>query len=92
MTTQRLKGFFLIFSLILWGISQMGRQISTIPKASVARILMKAGAKRVSQDSVDAFTDVLTDIALRISSRASQIAKHTGRKTVHEGDIKLAAK
>ena len=70
----------------------MGRKISTIPKASVARILLKAGAKRVSQDAIDAFTDVLTDIAVKISSRASEISKHAHRKTVHEGDIKLAAK
>ena len=70
----------------------MGRKISTIPKASVARILIKAGAKRVSQDAVDAFTDVLIDIAVKISSKAALIAKHAGRKTVHEGDVKLAAK
>ena len=70
----------------------MRRKISTIPKASVARILIKAGAKRVSQDAIDAFTDVLTDIAVRISSKAAQISKHAGRKTVHEGDVKLAAK
>jgi len=70
----------------------MGRKSSTIPKASVARILMKAGAKRVSADGVDAFTDVLTDIAAKISKRASDIAKHSGRKTVHEGDVRLAAK
>ena len=70
----------------------MGRKISTIPKASVARILIKAGAKRVSQDAIDAFTDVLTDIAIKISSKAAQISKHAGRKTVHEGDVKLAAK
>ncbi len=70
----------------------MRRQISTIPKASVARILMNAGAKRVSADGVDAFTDVLTDIAIKISTKAAQIAKHAGRKTVHEGDIRLAAK
>jgi len=70
----------------------MGRKTSTIPKASVARILMKAGAKRVSQDAVDAFTDVLTDMAIKISSKAAQISKHAGRKTVHDGDVKLAAK
>ena len=60
----------------------MGRKISTIPKASVARILVKAGAKRVSQDAVDAFTDILTDIAVKISSKAAQISKHAGRKRV----------
>ena len=70
----------------------MARKTSTIPKASVARILVKAGAKRVSQDSVDAFTDVLTDIAIKISKRAADISRHAGRKTVHEGDVKLAAK
>lgn len=70
----------------------MRRKISTIPKASVARILLKAGAKRVSADAVDAFTNVLTDIAVRISSKAAQMAKHAGRKTVHEGDIRLAEK
>lgn len=70
----------------------MKRKTSTIPKASVARILMKAGAKRVSADAVDAFASVLTDIAVKISSKSSEIAKHAGRKTVHEGDVRLAAK
>ena len=70
----------------------MGRKTSTIPKASVARMLMKAGAKRVSSDSVDAFAEVLTEKAIKISTRANEIAKHSGRKTVHEGDVRLAAK
>jgi len=68
------------------------RRVSTIPKAPCGRILMNAGAKRVSADAVDAFTDVITDIALKISEKAAQIAKHSGRKTVQEGDIKLAAR
>ncbi|MEK6891658.1 MAG: histone [Nanoarchaeota archaeon] len=70
----------------------MGRKTSTIPKASVARILMKAGAKRVSADATDTFSEALTDIALKISLKAAQISKHAGRKTVHEGDVRLAAK
>jgi|TARA_Y100000310_G_scaffold105294_1_gene103694 histone H3/H4 len=70
----------------------MGRKISTIPKATVARILVKAGAKRVSDSAVSAFTEVLTEIALKISTKAALISKHAGRKTVHEGDVKLAAK
>ncbi|HLC98618.1 MAG TPA: histone family protein [Candidatus Nanoarchaeia archaeon] len=68
------------------------RRISIIPKAPVARILMKAGAKRVSADAVDAFADVLQDISLKVAEHAAKIAKHSGRKTVQEGDIKLAAK
>lgn len=70
----------------------MTRNISTIPKAPMARILMNAGAKRVSQDAVDAFSEVLTEMTEKIAKRAAEIAKHSGRKTIHEGDIKLAAK
>ena len=92
MIAQRLKGFFLVFSLDSLEGVLMKRKTSTIPKASVARILMKAGAKRVSAGASDAFVEVMTDIAMKISSKASQIAKHAGRKTVHEGDVKLASK
>ncbi|HJN56741.1 MAG: NFYB/HAP3 family transcription factor subunit [Candidatus Woesearchaeota archaeon] len=70
----------------------MGRKITTIPKAPVGRILMKAGAKRVSADSIDAFTEILTEITEKIATQSAKIAKHSGRKTVHEGDVKLAAK
>ncbi|MCX6706882.1 MAG: histone family protein [Candidatus Woesearchaeota archaeon] len=68
------------------------RRVNIIPKAPVARILMKAGAKRVSADAVDAFAEVIQDISLKIAEQSAKIAKHSGRKTVHEGDIKLAAK
>ena len=70
----------------------MGRKITIIPKAPFGRILMKAGAKRVSADAVDAFTEVLTEMAENIATQAAKIAKHSGRKTVNEGDVKLAAK
>jgi DNA-binding protein len=63
-----------------------------IPKAAVSRILLDAGAKRVSQEAIDAFTAVLENIVHDIGSRAAQIARHSGRKTVQEGDIKLAFK
>ena len=70
----------------------MGRKISIIPKAPVGRILINAGAKRVSASAVNAFTEVLTSIAEMIGTQAVKISKHSGRKTVHEGDVKLAAK
>lgn len=53
---------------------------------------MAAGAKRVSADAMDAFSDVLQELAEKISRDAAEIAKHTGRKTIHDADIKLAAK
>ncbi len=68
------------------------RRVGIIPKAPLARILINAGAKRVSAGAVDAFTDVIQDLAESIATQASKIAKHSGRKTVQEGDIKLAAK
>lgn len=70
----------------------MVKRSTIIPKAPVARILMNAGGKRVSQSAVDAFTDILEQIAEEIGTKALQIAKHSGRKTVQEGDIKLAAR
>ena len=70
----------------------MQRQANLVPKAPVARILQQAGAKRVSADAVDAFADVIQELAESIAEQAAKIAKHSGRKTVQEGDIKLAAK
>ncbi|MBW2989670.1 histone family protein [Candidatus Woesearchaeota archaeon] len=68
------------------------RNSSIIPKAPVARILFHAGAKRVSDSAASAFADILAEIAEGISNKAVQIAKHSGRKTVQEGDIKLAVR
>ena len=68
------------------------RKTQTIPKAPVARILMNAGAKRVSADAAEAFADVLHELALKVGEKAVLIAKHSGRKTVHEGDVKLAVR
>ncbi len=70
----------------------MPKNKTAIPKAPVVRILIKAGAKRVSAGAADAFVDVLTDTAEDISRRAVMIAKHSGRKTVKAGDVKLAVK
>ncbi len=70
----------------------MGRKITVIPKAPVGRILMRAGAKRVSSDAVDTFTEILTEKTENIAMQAARISKHSGRKTVNEGDVKLASK
>jgi histone H3/H4 len=70
----------------------MPKRINIIPKAPLARIILNAGGKRVSADSLDVFVDVLTDYIEGIASKAVMIAKHTGRKTVKAEDVKLAAK
>ena len=70
----------------------MPRPGTIIPKAPIAKIMQKAGAKRVSEDAVSALVDSLMDYAAEISERAIKIAKHSGRKTVQGGDIKIAVK
>jgi len=70
----------------------MARRVGIIPKAPVARILMNAGAKRVSSGAVNAFVDALNGIAEEIAAQSVKIAKHSGRKTVQGEDIKIAAK
>ncbi|MCH8004272.1 MAG: NFYB/HAP3 family transcription factor subunit [Nanoarchaeota archaeon] len=66
--------------------------MTVIPKAPFGRILMKAGAKRVSADAIDTFTEILTEMTEKIAVQAARISKHAGRKTIHEGDVRLAAK
>ena len=68
------------------------RKTQTVPKAPVARILMNAGAKRVSADAAEAFAEVLLELGLKIGEKSVMIAKHSGRKTVNGDDVKLAAR
>ena len=70
----------------------MPRKVGIIPKAPLGKILMHAGAKRISAKALTAFADVLVLVAEDISKRAWDIAKHSGRKTIQEEDIKLAMK
>jgi len=62
-----------------------------IPKVVTGRILINSGAKRVSQEAMDLFTDILEEQAIEISEKAAKIARHAGRKTILDTDIKLAA-
>ncbi len=70
----------------------MPRPGSIIPKAPVAKVMQNAGAKRVSDDATEAMVQFLMDYSLTVSERAVRIARHSGRKTVKAGDIKVAVK
>lgn len=70
----------------------MAKRPNIIPKAPLARILMNAGARRVSACALEEFSSVLEEKTEKIAVQASMIAKHAGRKTVQEEDIKLATK
>ena len=68
------------------------RHTLTIPAAPVARILTRAGAKRVSAEAAKTFSEILYETGFKIAEKAVMIAKHSGRKTVQDDDIKLAAR
>jgi len=65
---------------------------SILPLAAMEKLLKKSGADRVSEDAKVALRDVLEDYADKVGAHAIKISKHSGRKTVKAGDIKLASK
>ncbi|MFW9992755.1 MAG: histone [Candidatus Odinarchaeota archaeon] len=59
--------------------------------ARVEKLIRDAGAHRVSADAVKRMNEILTDHGMTMAKYAVEIARHSGRKTVKENDIKLAA-
>ena len=70
----------------------MPRKKSIIAAATMAEMLRRAGAERVSDDAAREFAELATDIATEIAKDAIQLARHAGRKTVKKSDIELAKK
>jgi histone H3/H4 len=56
------------------------------------RILKKAGAERVSDESANELRRILEEIGVSIARNAVEMSIHAGRKTIKSEDIKLAAK
>ena len=65
---------------------------SDLGVSAMYRILKKAGAERVSDESADELRRVLENIETEIAKNAVDMSKHAGRKTVKAEDVKLASK
>ena len=65
-----------------------------LPLAAMEKIIKKVGGSdiRVSDKAKSALKAVIEEKAEKIAERAWRLATHAGRKTVKEGDIKLAVK
>jgi histone H3/H4 len=65
---------------------------SELGLSAMYRILKKAGAERVSDESADELRRIVEDIATEIAKNAVDMSKHAKRKTVKAEDVKLASK
>jgi DNA-binding protein len=65
---------------------------SELGLSAMYRILKKAGADRVSDESAEELRRVIEEIAISIAKSAVEMSEHAGRKTVRGDDVKLAAK
>ena len=65
---------------------------SELGLSAMNRILKKAGAERVTQESANELRRILEDIAYEIAKNSIEMAKHAGRRTIRAEDVKLGSK
>ncbi|MBD3227766.1 MAG: histone [Candidatus Lokiarchaeota archaeon] len=71
----------------------MAKRPKVITKTALRRLMkQEAGATIVAADAVLALMDHLQDLAVDITKKALELAKHANRKTIQKDDIKLAVK
>jgi histone H3/H4 len=62
-----------------------------IKVAPMHKLIKRAGADRVSEESAVALGKALEEIGVKVAKEALDYAKHAGRKTVKAKDIENAA-
>lgn len=65
---------------------------SILSAASMEKLLKRSGAIRVSEDAKVALREILEIHSDSLGKKAVEFAKHSGRKTVKQEDVKLAFK
>ena len=68
----------------------MAKTDEELPLAPLERLLRKVGAKRVSKGALREFSAVISDYAHDVSAEAATLAKHAGRKTIIDSDVRMA--
>lgn len=63
-----------------------------LPLAAVDRLIRKSGSERVSESAAEELAQILEDVGIKISQKASELSKHANRKTITGPDIRLAHK
>jgi len=66
--------------------------MAILPISAVERLIRSVGAERVSKSAAEALAEILERKGSEISTMAIRLAKHAGRKTITDEDIKLATK
>jgi len=59
--------------------------------APMHKLIKRAGAARVSEESAIALSEILEEVGLKVAKEAIDFAHHAGRKTVKARDIEIAA-
>jgi histone H3/H4 len=62
-----------------------------IKVAPMHKLIKRAGASRVSEESAIALGEALEEIGVKIAKEAMDYARHAGRKTIKARDIEIAA-
>ena len=63
-----------------------------IKVAPMHKLIKRAGADRVSEESAVALGVALEEIGVKVAREAIDYARHAGRKTVKARDVEIAAK
>lgn len=66
-----------------------------IPKATIRKIMERETKKRnmrIGKDALEKMRENIERIGVEISEQAKKLAKHAGRETVDDSDIKLVIK
>lgn len=66
--------------------------MSELTLEPIKRIMLKSGAKRVSEKAVIELSNILESESRKILLEAKKLSEHAGRKTVMKEDIRMAHK